>query len=90
MRPRWTWWSRCAIWLLVSRARSGQGTPATAHWSYPDPSKAAGDVEQQREAFRQTLHALHQRLELLVQLPLSGVDRLVLQSEARRLGQKTP
>lgn len=47
-------------------------------------------MEQQREAFRQTLHALHQRLELLVQLPLSGVDRLVLQSEARRLGQKTP
>jgi len=71
----------CPVW---------PGHPATAHWSYPDPSKAAGDVEQQREAFRQTLHALHQRLELLVQLPLSGVDRLVLQSEARRLGQKTP
>jgi protein-tyrosine-phosphatase len=71
----------CPVW---------PGHPATAHWSYPDPSKVAGDLEQQREAFRQTLHALHLRLELLVQLPLAGVDRLVLQSEARRLGQKTP
>ena len=66
----------CPIW---------PGHPATAHWGYPDPSKVAGDLEQQREAFRQTLHALHLRLELLVQLPLAGVDRLVLESEARRL-----
>ena len=52
----------CPVW---------PGHPAIAHWSYPDPSKVVGDPEQQFEAFRQTLHALHLRMELLVQLPLS-------------------
>ncbi len=66
----------CPVW---------PGHPAIAHWSYPDPSKVEGDPEQQFEAFRQTLHALHLRMELLVQLPLAGVDRLRLEAEARRL-----
>ncbi|MDO8276025.1 MAG: arsenate reductase ArsC [Serpentinimonas sp.] len=66
----------CPVW---------PGHPATAHWSYPDPSKVGGGHEQQLEAFRQTLHALHLRMELLVQLPLAGIDRLLLEAEARRL-----
>jgi hypothetical protein len=31
------------------------------------------------------MHALHQRLELLQSLPLATLDRLVLETEARRL-----
>ena len=63
------------------------GQPATAHWGYPDPSEVNGSEEQQREAFRQTLHAIRRRLELLVNLPASGVDKLMLQTKARALAK---
>lgn len=33
-------------------------------------------------------HRLHQRLELLMSLPLSRVDKLALQTEARQLAQQ--
>jgi arsenate reductase (thioredoxin) len=63
------------------------GQPATAHWGYADPSAVEGTDEQRLEAFRQTLHAIRRRLELLVNLPLSGVDKLMLQNKARDLAQ---
>ena len=61
------------------------GHPATAHWGYADPSEASGSAEQKLEAFRLTLHAIRRRLELLVNLPLTGVDHLLLQTRAREL-----
>lgn len=61
------------------------GRPATAHWGYPDPSEAQGDEAHRLEAFRQTLHAIRRRLELLVNLPAASLDRMVLQSTARGL-----
>lgn len=63
------------------------GQPATAHWGYADPSAIEGTDEQRLEAFRQTLHAVRRRLELLVNLPLASVDRLMLQNKARDLAQ---
>ena len=63
------------------------GQPATAHWAYPDPSEVQGGEEPQREAFRQTLHAIRRRLELLVNLPASGVDKLMLQTKARAIAK---
>lgn len=63
------------------------GQPATAHWGYPDPSEVQGTDEQRLEAFRQTLHAIRRRLELLVNLPLANVDKLMLQKQARDLAQ---
>ena len=63
------------------------GQPATAHWGYPDPSEAPGTDAQKLEAFRQTMHAIRRRLELLVNLPVSGVDKLVLQTKARDLAK---
>jgi len=61
------------------------GQPATAHWGYADPSEGPGSDDQKREAFRQTLHAIHRRLELLVNLPASSVNKLMLQTSARHL-----
>lgn len=61
------------------------GQPATAHWGYPDPSAGDGNDRQKLEAFRQTLHALKHRLELLVSLPPENLDRTLLQSSARKL-----
>jgi arsenate reductase (thioredoxin) len=64
------------------------GQPATAHWGYPDPSNVAGTDAERLDAFKQTLLAIRRRLELLINLPDSGVDRLRLQQAARELAQK--
>ncbi len=61
------------------------GQPATAHWGYPDPSEATGTDAERLEAFRQTLHAIRRRLELLVNLPDERIDTLALQQHARAL-----
>ena len=66
----------CPIW---------PGHPATAHWSYADPSEAPGSEAQKREAFRQTLLAIHRRLELFINLPTAALERLALQTSARGL-----
>lgn len=63
------------------------GQPATAHWGYADPSAVDGDEAQRREAFRQTLHLIHRRLTLLVNLPAASLDRMALQQTARDLAR---
>lgn len=66
----------CPIW---------PGHPATAHWGYPDPSEGDAKDETRREAFRQTLHRIRQRLELLINLPTDKLQKTVLQGSAREL-----
>jgi len=61
------------------------GHPATVHWGYADPSAGDGNDAQKLEAFRQTLHAIHHRLELLVNLPPASLGKLMLQNSARDL-----
>lgn len=68
----------CPVW---------PGHPASAHWSYADPTRPATSHDEQLYAFKHLLHALHQRLELLMNLPLAQLDRLTLETEARRLAQ---
>ena len=63
------------------------GQPATAHWGYADPSEVQGTDAQRLDAFRQTLHAIRRRLELLVNLPPQSVDKLMLQTSARSLAK---
>jgi protein-tyrosine-phosphatase len=63
------------------------GHPATAHWGYPDPSAGEGSDAHKLEAFRHTLHALHQRLELLVNLPQEKLEHAMLQTTARALAK---
>ena len=64
------------------------GQPATAHWGYADPSAGDGSDAQKLEAFRQTLHALHRRLELLISLPADKLEKTLIQSTARDLAQE--
>ena len=63
------------------------GQPATAHWGYADPSAIDGTDTQKMDAFRQTLHAIKRRLELLTNLPAASVARLMLEKSARDLAQ---
>lgn len=65
------------------------GHPASAHWGYPDPSEAQGSPGQKLEAFRHTLHCIRDRLELLVHMPLAGVDKLQLQTQVRELAARS-
>ena len=66
----------CPIW---------PGHPATAHWSYPDPSEGEGTDAQKLEAFRKTLYAIKRRLELFCSLPSEKLQAAMLQSSARQL-----
>ena len=68
----------CPVW---------PGHPATAHWGYPDPSEGNGTEAEKLEAFRQTLHAMKRRLELLISLPMDKLERGVLQSTAHDLAK---
>ena len=61
------------------------GQPATAHWSYADPSAGDGIEAEKLEAFRQTLYAIRRRLELLVNLPEDKLSKMMLQTCAREL-----
>lgn len=63
------------------------GHPATAHWGYADPSEGDGTEAQKLEAFRQTLHAIRRRLDLLVNLPPAHIGKLMLQTSARDLAR---
>lgn len=63
------------------------GHPATAHWGYPDPSAGDGTDTEKLEAFRHTLHALHHRLELMINLPPEKLEKAMLQSTARTLAK---
>ena len=63
------------------------GHPATAHWGYADPSAGDGDEDSQREAFRQTLHLIRKRLDLLVNLPPERLDKMRIEQAARDLAR---
>jgi protein-tyrosine-phosphatase len=64
------------------------GQPATAHWGYPDPSAGDGTDVEKLEAFRQTLHALNRRLELLISLTKEKLENTLLQVTARDLATR--
>ncbi len=68
----------CPVW---------PGHAATAHWGLADPAALDADDAHKREAFRHTLHALHQRLELLINLAPEKLAHTLLQDSARRLHQ---
>lgn len=68
----------CPVW---------PGHPATAHWGYADPSEVQGTEEQRLEAFRQTLHAIRRRLDLLVNLPPEKLAQQLIQQSARDLSR---
>lgn len=68
----------CPIW---------PGHPATAHWGFADPSAGETSDEEKLEAFRQTLHLIKRRLELLINLPADKLAKAMLQTTARELAK---
>lgn len=70
----------CPVW---------PGQPVTAHWDLPDPAQATGNEAEVRIAFADVYRQLTTRIELLVALPVSQLDRLTLQRRIREMGQMT-
>jgi protein-tyrosine-phosphatase len=69
----------CPIW---------PGHPASAHWGYADPSEVQGTEEERRRAFRATLHAIRDRISILVGLQPDRLDKQRLQQAARELASR--
>lgn len=67
----------CPIW---------PGQPMTAHWGLEDPAAAEGTDFQRRAAFAATLRYLRNRIGAFVNLPLSSIDRMALNSRLEGIG----
>jgi arsenate reductase len=48
------------------------GRPAFAHWGMPDSAAVAASDEARRQAFRDTVHYLSRRIDLLLALPVEN------------------
>jgi len=74
----------CPVW---------PGQPMTAHWGIPDPAAESGDDDVQRRAFFTAYSQLAQRISIFLNLPLTSLDRLALQTkldEIGRIGHQEP
>jgi protein-tyrosine-phosphatase len=67
----------CPIW---------PGQPMTAHWGVPDPAAAEGSDENKRRQFTDAAYILKRRIELMLSLPLAGLDAMSLQNELKNIG----
>jgi protein-tyrosine-phosphatase len=65
------------------------GQPMTAHWGVPDPAAEDGGEAQQSLAFADAYRQLHNRLELLTNLPFASLDRMALQRRLDQIGRTT-
>lgn len=70
----------CPIW---------PGQPMTAHWGVPDPAAVEGSPVDVARAFADTFGRLSNRLEVFVNLPINGLDRLSLQRRLTDIGKIT-
>jgi protein-tyrosine-phosphatase len=67
----------CPIW---------PGKPMTAHWGLPDPAAATGSESARRQAFREALRVLENRIKLFTSLPLDALDRLAVKNKLAEIG----
>ena len=68
----------CPVW---------PGQPMTAHWGLPDPAAVEGTDEIKRKAFQDTVVGMKRRIELMLALPLTSLDRMAIQREVREIGK---
>ena len=68
----------CPIW---------PGHPMTAHWGVEDPAAIEGTEDEKGAAFGKTLHELESRIKSFVNLPISNLDEMTLQSRLIDIGK---
>ena len=69
--------TQCPVW---------PGQPITAHWSVPDPAAVEGDNAQKSQAMVAAAANLRKRIELLVALPTSSLDRMGIKASLQKIG----
>jgi arsenate reductase len=70
--------NQCPVW---------PGQPITAHWSVRDPSAVEGDNTAKRQAMLGAAAHLRKRIELLVALPTSSLDRMAIARQLQDIGR---
>ena len=60
--------------------------PVTAHWPFRDPAAAEGTEAEKRQVFADVYGQIHNRVDILVNLPMAALDRLSLQKRIRNIG----
>jgi protein-tyrosine-phosphatase len=69
----------CPVW---------PGQPVTAHWGVEDPAKFMDDSQKANKVIHDVFHVLKHRIQLLVALPSSRLDRLALTRAVRDIGSR--
>jgi arsenate reductase len=68
----------CPVW---------PGQPVTAHWGVDDPARVEGSDTEKHQAFMRAFAVLSTRINLLLNLPLDKLDRLVLKNKLDEIGR---
>jgi protein-tyrosine-phosphatase len=68
----------CPVW---------PGQPMTAHWGIPDPAAATGTDAEIALAFDEAYRMMNARLSIFTALPISGLDKLSLQTRLDDIGK---
>jgi arsenate reductase len=55
--------------------------PVSAHWSIPDPVKQEGTEAERRLAIADAYRMLHQRISIMMNLPIASLDKLSLKQK---------
>jgi arsenate reductase (thioredoxin) len=68
----------CPVW---------PGQPVSAHWGIPDPAACEGTEAEKRLAFAEAYRMMKARITAFVNLPVSSLNRLTLQSALTDIGK---
>lgn len=68
----------CPVW---------PGHPVSAHWGLPDPAAVNGSDADKRAAFRLIHDAMAQRIDMLLALPIEGMNAAERRAALRQIGQ---
>ena len=71
----------CPVW---------PGQPVSAHWSFEDPAAFEGSEAETRALFAEVYGQIERRLEILVSLPFTQLDRLALKRRVDEIGRSLP
>jgi protein-tyrosine-phosphatase len=63
------------------------GNPASAYWTFPDPSNLSASDDVKRRAMRSVMVGLKKRIETLASLPLEQLDAISIQKKLAEINQ---
>lgn len=69
----------CPVW---------PGRPTSAHWGIPDPAAIQGSDAVKAAAFLDAFRMLKRRIDLLLALPLDGIEQIALRDRLQAIGRE--